>query len=291
MIFRIVRRAYSSSFFDIVCALDSPENLYRTDHNSIKTITAFISRMKDFNEMEIDEDESSKSSKLTTDISITIFNKSDYSGHHKTNPIIWESQTRTISLDIEAIWLVELLESQLGSSATIRFDIKSTQTFEFLKIFPFEKLPTEVYMTIINSLSILDISNLCTAIPNLSNNLTEKVVKKRLEILLSPYFPSISEFITILDKTGAIIGGSGILHILKPGDWIPSDIDIIVPLLGEITLIKFLESLGYVKDLKKSILGYGGRGQIGFKYHHFKNGSKRIDVCSTIYLTPGDFVL
>lgn len=252
-------------------------------------ITAFISKRQNFEEMQIDEDQST-TRKLTTDISITIFNNSDYIGHYKNVTLLWDGQAGTVAIQLDVIYLVEWLEFKPGSSAIIRFDIKSTHTVELIKAFPFEKLPTDVYMTIIDSLSLPDVSNLCSAIPTLSN-ISSEVARKRLEILLSPYFPSISDFVTILDKTGAIIGGSGILHVLKPGDWIPTDIDIIVPLLGEVTMIKFLESLDYCQDKKKSVLGYGGRGQVGFKHHHFTKGNNRIDICSTVYLTPGDFVL
>ena len=69
----------------------------------------------------------------------------------------------------------------------------------------------------------------------------------RVRRVLAPYFPSaLAELGSCLQSTGAIIGGSTALHIIRPAhEWSPGDLDIVVPRRSAHALITFLESEGY----------------------------------------------
>lgn len=52
------------------------------------------------------------------------------------------------------------------------------------------------------------------------------VAHQRLQSILEKYFSNVDKFKTVLKTSNALIGGSTVLHLCRPREWTPGDLDI-----------------------------------------------------------------
>lgn len=93
-------------------------------------------------------------------------------------------------------------------------------------------------------LSLQDISNLRAA----NKKCSEAFVNcsgRRLRSLVSRWFSNIPEFVTALRISGGVLSGSAMLSVLRPGNWEPNDLDLVVLSSSQYALTSFLTEEGY----------------------------------------------
>ena len=76
-------------------------------------------------------------------------------------------------------------------------------------------------------------------------------VKRRLAVLINPFFTNPSNFLNALTKTHSIISGSQALRFMMPpfqDCWKPDDMDIYTNLRNVAALISYMESQGYSRS-------------------------------------------
>lgn len=165
--------------------------------------------------------------------------------------------------------------------------------------FQFSKLPIEIFTKIlsVSQLSLADIRNLIESDPTLSalyRPILKFITQKRLKDEFEIYFNSVSNFNKTLLKSGAIVSGSTILYVLKPGDnWVPGDLDILVTKEGEFTLANFLSKEGYVRFLAEKEVAVYNEMAVGeyLRPYTWIKDDKKIDVFRIDQIRLVDFIL
>lgn len=132
------------------------------------------------------------------------------------------------------------------------------------------------------------------------SRLAKFVAHYRLSTLCSPYFDNVDKFFAFLQRSSMIIGGSAVLSIVRPGNWTPGDLDLVLNLTDYIALEEFLYFEDYSRNYTASqatdaLPLYGAREGIEYqwvRYTRNRNGRvQTLDLSVTKDLKPEDFVL
>lgn len=126
----------------------------------------------------------------------------------------------------------------------------------------------------------------------------DPVPSVRMRAVLAEYFSDPVDFVKILKRSGSIIGGSVIVSILQPGDWVAGDLDMAVEQLGFDVMDRFLLQDGFSVDKARAArldLDYTHGPGVTFTYFHYAkemNGrSKTIDLCRVDKISVANFIL
>ncbi|KZT60990.1 hypothetical protein CALCODRAFT_73994 [Calocera cornea HHB12733] len=146
----------------------------------------------------------------------------------------------------------------------------------------------------VGKLSLLDVQHLRSTCHQVRDSL-ENEPQHRLRAALARYFPgAVDSFAAMLKKCGAVVGGSLVLSVLKPGTWTPSDLDIILPDHTCQSFEAFLTAKGYTTDPQQQIQhahDYAGTataaaGRHKFRYVCYRHAEEKIDLCYICFPSP-----
>ncbi|KAL8280047.1 hypothetical protein RQP46_007628 [Phenoliferia psychrophenolica] len=208
--------------------------------------------------------------------------------------VSWVGGEQTAVASISLEWLLNAISSlptleqqkePITMLLTFAYSIRTTRRL------PLGLLPSLPLDLITHDLNLFDIYHLGQAIPSLHPH-TNGVASSRIRTVLHPYFDSLAAFDKVLRQTGSIIGGSIILSILRPGNWRPGDIDVVVPDVGYAGLDRFLLKSGYaLVPNEEPDEDYPGGLRFQFRHRRYEKGTLSVDVCQVSHVSAVDFIL
>lgn len=211
----------------------------------------------------------------------------------------------TVSFSFEScsLWLKKLTDFKV-SQVDVTPIARSSRRFESSQLqiqiqlleqvvpyFPLNLLPLEIILNIVKDSPLNEIKYLL-ALFKLPQTITYMIAGQRISRILSKFFTKLEckEFITVLKLAGAIVGGSSILSVVRPANWTPDDLDLVVTAEGQYLLFNFLQTAGYIWE--DTHTGYVmDTTSIAFKYAKWTKGGRKIDVCTALCLEVADFIL